>query len=102
MAAPTGILSADVALASVVLGHVEMAAVVTDVEPEPEPEPALERVEAIITSADGVYVDVESMGTREAQAVSYPELLTAVGRLAAQLETINRQLADITGQEDPL
>ena len=60
------------------------------------------QVEAVITDVDGLYVDTEVMGTRQAQAVSYPELLAVVVRIEAALDKINAQLADITGEEDPL
>ena len=60
------------------------------------------QVEAVITDVDGLYVDTEVMGNRQAQAVSYPELLAAVVRIGAALDKINAQLADITGEEDPL
>ena len=60
------------------------------------------QVEAVLTDSDGLYVDTEVTGTRQAQAVSYPELLSAVHRIEEALEKINAQLADITGDEDPL
>lgn len=100
MAAVSGVISGTVAIVSTVADSVEILAGVELEAEVVEPEP--ETVRAILTGADGQAIDVETMGTRAGLAVSYPELLTAVGRLAAQLETINRQLADITGQEDPL
>lgn len=46
--------------------------------------------------------DLEYEGTRVADAVSYPELLISSGRIEKWLEKIHRQLAVITGEEDPL
>ena len=60
------------------------------------------QVEAVLTDVDGLNVDTEVMGNRQAQAISYPELLAAVVRIEAALDKINAQLADITGEDDPL
>lgn len=45
---------------------------------------------------------IEVIGNREAVAVSYPALLAAICRIEEALNKINKQLADITGEEDPL
>ena len=60
------------------------------------------QVEAVVTDASGKTSNLESDGTRVAQAVSYPELLSAIHRIEEALEKMNAQLADITGEEDPL
>ena len=60
------------------------------------------QVEAQLTGSGGGAVASETTGTREAMAVSYPELLAAVLRIEAALDKINAQLADITGEDDPL
>ena len=41
-------------------------------------------------------------GNRTAVAVSYPQLLTLVEKMLEQLEKINRHLAQINDEEDPL
>lgn len=46
--------------------------------------------------------DLEVEGSRTAQAVSYPELLATASRIETWLHKIHAQLADITGEEDPL
>lgn len=60
------------------------------------------QVEAIVTNPAGASADIEQMGSREALAVSYPEMLTVLERISAQLETLNRQMASITEESDPL
>jgi hypothetical protein len=60
------------------------------------------QVEATVVNSEGSAADIEVMGTREALAVSYPELLSFVSRIEQSLERINAQLATITGNEDPL
>ena len=60
------------------------------------------QVDTTISDTKGNIADVEIMGNREALAMSYPELLSAVLRIEASLEKINAQLADITGEEDPI
>lgn len=60
------------------------------------------QVEAVLTDSDGLYVQTEVMGNRQAQAISYPELLAAAVRIESALDKINAQLADITGEDDPL
>ena len=44
----------------------------------------------------------EAMGTREAVAVSYPEMLKVLERITAQLDIVLRHLASVTGEDDPL
>jgi hypothetical protein len=59
------------------------------------------QVEAVLAEGEGS-AHIEAEGTRDALAVSYPDLLQAVDRLLVQLKTINRQLAAMTGEDDPL
>lgn len=44
----------------------------------------------------------EAMGTREAVAVSYPEMLKVLERITSQLDIVLRHLAAVTGEDDPL
>lgn len=60
------------------------------------------QVQATIADIEGDVAHVETMGDRQAQAVSYPELLTVVVRMADQIDKVAAQLAAITGDEDPL
>lgn len=60
------------------------------------------QVEALLTGPGGVSADIESMGTREALAVSYPEMLKVLERIDAQLARLNAQIATITDEEHPL
>jgi hypothetical protein len=61
------------------------------------------RVDPTGTTTQPVSVaDLETTGTREALAVSYPEMLKLMERMSAQLDRISAQLATITEEEDPL
>ena len=60
------------------------------------------QVEALLTDTDGNSVSTEVIGTRRAQAVAYPELLAVALRIEHALQVLNAQLADITGEENPL
>jgi ABC-type proline/glycine betaine transport system substrate-binding protein len=60
------------------------------------------QVEATLTNAAGTSADIEQMGSREALAVSYPELLKVLERISAQLATIETHMAVITDEDDPL
>jgi len=61
------------------------------------------QVEAkIIGGVSGVSADVVTEGTRNAQSIEYPELLAAVERIGARLDTVCAQLAAITDERDPL
>ena len=60
------------------------------------------QVDTTISDTSGNIADVEVIGTRKALAIEYPELLSAVTRIEEALEKINAQLAEITGDEDPL
>lgn len=60
------------------------------------------QVEALVTGPGGVSAGIESEGTREALAVSYPEMLHVLERIDAQLARLNAQIATITEEEDPL
>lgn len=60
------------------------------------------QVDTTISDTSGNIADVEVIGTRKALAIEYPELLSAVTRIEDALEKINAQLAEITGDEDPL
>ena len=60
------------------------------------------QVDAVISDTSGNIADVEVIGTRKALAVEYPELLSAITRIEEALEKMNAQLAEITGDEDPL
>lgn len=62
----------------------------------------IKRSRSLIINEEGDISNLEIVGNRQAQAVSYPELLAAVVRIEAALNKINTQLADITGEEDPL
>jgi hypothetical protein len=44
----------------------------------------------------------EAMGTREAVAVSYPEMLKVLERITSQLDIVLRHFAAVTGEDDPL
>ena len=44
----------------------------------------------------------EVIGNRTAVAVSYPELLIVLGKILDNLEKINRHLAQINDEENPL
>ena len=52
-----------------------------------------------IVNEAGDVVDVESKGTRSAQAVSYPDLLCAVLNLNDKLDEMLLHLREITGNE---
>ena len=60
------------------------------------------QAEAKIVGDSGVSADVNTEGARNAQAVEYPELLAAVEKLSAVVQTLASQLATITGEDDPL
>ena len=60
------------------------------------------QVDTTISDTSGNIADVEVIGTRKALAIEYPELLSVVTRIEEALEKINTQLAEITGEEDPL
>lgn len=60
------------------------------------------QVEAVVTNAAGTSADIEQMGSREALAVSYPEMLKVLERISAQLATITTHMAVITDEDDPL
>jgi hypothetical protein len=60
------------------------------------------QVETLITGPEGSAVSVETMGNREALAVSYPEMLKVLERIDSQLTKLNVQIASITGEDDPL
>jgi hypothetical protein len=60
------------------------------------------QVDTTISDKAGNIAEVEIMGNREGLAVSYPELLASQMRIEAALDKINAQLADITGEDDPL
>lgn len=60
------------------------------------------QVEATVVNNEGSAADIEVMGTREALAVSYPEQLKVLERITNQLDLILRQLASVTGEDDPL
>ena len=60
------------------------------------------QVQAVVADSDGTTSDVETEGSRAAQAVSYPELLAAVQRIGDRLDRVLAQLATMTGEEDPL
>ena len=60
------------------------------------------QVEAVVTNSDGLNADIETMGSREALAVSYPEMLKVLEKISAQLDVALNQLAEITGEESPL
>ena len=60
------------------------------------------QVDTTISDTSGNIAEVEVMGNREGLAISYPELLASVVRIEAALDKINAQLADITGEDDPL
>ena len=55
---------------------------------------------AQITDADGGIVDVNTEGNRTGLSIEYPELLSMVSRMSAQLEKILQHIAIIT-DEDP-
>jgi len=44
----------------------------------------------------------EVMGSRDALAVSYPEMLKVLERITSQLDIVLRHLAEVTGDPDPL
>lgn len=60
------------------------------------------QVEALLTGPGGVAVAIETMGNREAIAVSYPEMLKVLERISSQLEKVAAQLATVTDEGDPL
>lgn len=60
------------------------------------------QVETVVSDPSGASAAIEATGTRLGLAVQYPELLAAVGRLEAALERIHAQLAEITGDEEPM
>lgn len=60
------------------------------------------QVEALVTGPGGGSAAIETMGSREALAVSYPEMLKVLERIDAQLARLNAQIATITGEDDPL
>ena len=53
-----------------------------------------------ITDADGGIVDVNTKGNRTGLSIEYPELLSMMSRISAQLEKIIQHIAIIT-DEDP-
>jgi len=55
---------------------------------------------AQITDEDGGIVDVNTEGNRTGLSIEYPELLSMVSRMSAQLEKILQHIAIIT-DEDP-
>ena len=60
------------------------------------------QVEAVVANSAGETADIEFMGNRAGQAVSYPEMLKVLERISAQLDIVLNQLAEITGEESPL
>ena len=60
------------------------------------------QTESTLVDSTGTEVNVETTGTRAALAVSFPELLACLLRVEASLEKINAQLAEITGDEEPM
>jgi len=62
----------------------------------------IKKTEALIIDEQGASANLEIEGNRNAQAFSYPALLAAAGRIEVLLEKIHAQLAEITGDEDPL
>lgn len=59
------------------------------------------QVEAVVASATGETAEIEVEGTRAAQAVSYPELLSTVESIGDKLDRILAYMATITGDEEP-
>ena len=60
------------------------------------------QVQTTVADAEGNAAIIEVEGNRTAQAVSSPQLLAAVESIATKLDTILAQLAEITGEDDPL
>ena len=60
------------------------------------------QVEAKIAGTTGESADIEAMGTREALAVSYPEMLKVLERISSQLDVVLRPLAVVTDNADPM
>lgn len=60
------------------------------------------QVEAVVTDGSGLTSAVETDGTRLAQAVSYPELLSLASGILDRLDRVLAHLEQITDQEDPL
>jgi hypothetical protein len=59
------------------------------------------QVEALV-GKDGESANIETMGNRGALAVSYPEMIKLLERINAQLDTLNRHMATVTEESDPL
>ncbi len=47
-------------------------------------------------------LDIETMGNREALAISYPEMLKVLERISSQLDTVLRHLAIVSDESDPM
>lgn len=60
------------------------------------------QVESKVAGTSEAGAVVETMGSREALAVSYPELLKVLEKISSQLDVALNQLAEITGEESPL
>lgn len=60
------------------------------------------QVQATVTDGGDGVAALEVDGTRTAQAVSYPELLSVAGAILERLDRVCAHLADITGEDDPL
>lgn len=60
------------------------------------------QTDTLISDTAGNTAGVEFTGTRIGLSVEYPELLSEVQKLNAKMETVLTQLADITGEADPL
>lgn len=56
------------------------------------------KVESTTVSAAGISADVETVGNRNAEAVSYPELLEAVLDIGDKLDKVLLHLTEITGE----
>ncbi len=53
-------------------------------------------------SAELTGLDTETMGNREALAISYPEMLKVLERISSQLDTVLRHLAIVSDESDPM
>lgn len=60
------------------------------------------QTETTVSDGEGNTAGVEFTGNRIGLSVEYPELLTEVQKLNAKMDTVLLQLADITGEGDPL
>jgi len=60
------------------------------------------QTETTLTDGAGNTADMELTGTRVGLSVEYPELLQEVRKLTEMMGTVLLQLADITGEENPL